>query len=667
MASTELTRMEREAKPQIKIAHYILRDTLGVGTFGKVKVGIHEATGYRVAVKILNRAKIKSLDVVGKIRREIQNLSLFRHPHIIKLYQVISTPSDIFMIMEYVSGGELFDYIVKHGRLKTGEARRFFQQIISGVDYCHRHMVVHRDLKPENLLLDERNNVKIADFGLSNIMTDGCPNYAAPEVICGKLYAGPEVDVWSCGVILYALLCGTLPFDDEHVPTLFRKIKSGIFPIPDYLEKGVVNMLLHMLQTDPMKRATIKDVIAYEWFRVDLPAYLFPPINESEASIVDIDAVREVCHRYGVTEDDVTSALLSDDPHHHLSIAYNLIVDNKRIADETAKLTMNDFYNMTPAGRLHQSDQYPRSHPERIHGGAKITPTLSHVGSPTTPTPFSMEQQQLATAGTPQHHHHHQQQTTPTSATGGQQPAPVVGAAAVPPKSPHAKRAKWHLGIRSQSRPDDIMYEVFRAMKFLEFEWKMLNAYHVVVRRRPAEPSMEMPKMSLQLYQVDQRSYLLDFKNLVDDELLVDGSASSSRHASVSMPVRPSLRTSRAQSLPMPIEVDRTGADLSPSDRTATTPAGAADSSDGGNGNGSGGSAGAISTRPISSSVSGCPPPVITAVASPTGGGAAAGAAAVVAATATGAATPTTVVEPRQSQTMQFFEMCAALIGALAR
>ncbi|VDK62846.1 unnamed protein product, partial [Cylicostephanus goldi] len=182
-----------ELKPQIKIGHYILKDTLGVGTFGKVKVGIHEATGYKVAVKILNRQKIKTLDVVGKIRREIQNLSLFRHPHIIRLYQVISTPTDIFMIMEYVSGGELFDYIVKHGRLKTPEARRFFQQIISGVDYCHRHMVVHRDLKPENLLLDEHNNVKIADFGLSNIMTDGdflrtscgSPNYAAPEVISG--------------------------------------------------------------------------------------------------------------------------------------------------------------------------------------------------------------------------------------------------------------------------------------------------------------------------------------------------------------------------------------------------------------------------------------------------------------------------------------------------
>ncbi|KAH7723557.1 AMP-activated protein kinase alpha subunit [Aphelenchoides avenae] len=550
MASTELTKADREMKAQIKIGHYILKETLGVGTFGKVKVGIHEMTGYKVAVKILNRQKIKTLDVVGKIRREIQNLSLFRHPHIIKLYQVISTPTDIFMIMEYVSGGELFDYIVKHGRLKTTEARRFFQQIISGVDYCHRHMVVHRDLKPENLLLDERNNVKIADFGLSNIMTDGdflrtscgSPNYAAPEVISGKLYAGPEVDVWSCGVILYALLCGTLPFDDEHVPTLFRKIKSGIFPIPDYLDKSVVNLLLHMLQVDPMKRATIRDVINHEWFRVDLPAYLFPPINESEASIVDIDAVREVCHRYTVNEDDVTAALLSDDPHHQLSIAYNLIVDNKRIADETAKLSIEEFYNATPAAKLHQQDQAQR-HPERMAGTTKISATLVHTGG-----------------------------------------ADAAGGAPNAPKSPLIKRAKWHLGIRSQSRPEDIMYEVFRAMKFLDFEWKLLNAYHVVVRRKPEDPEQETPKMSLQLYQVDQRSYLLDFKNLQDDS---SDSGSSSRHASVSTPMKPSLRNNRAQSLPTPIAVEQ-------------------------------------------------------------------------------AAKKTQIVS-KQSQTMQFFEMCAALIGALAR
>jgi 5'-AMP-activated protein kinase, catalytic alpha subunit len=156
---------------QIKIGHYALLETLGTGSFGKVKKARHQLTNHTVAIKILNRNKIKSLDVVGKIRREIQNLKLFRHPHIIKLYQVINTPSDIFMVMEFVSGGELFDHIVKNGKLNENEARKFFQQIISGVAYCHRHMIVHRDLKPENLLLDENMNgnlfiscFKVQDF-----------------------------------------------------------------------------------------------------------------------------------------------------------------------------------------------------------------------------------------------------------------------------------------------------------------------------------------------------------------------------------------------------------------------------------------------------------------------------------------------------------------------
>ncbi|XP_032350278.1 5'-AMP-activated protein kinase catalytic subunit alpha-2 isoform X2 [Camelus dromedarius] len=270
---------------RVKIGHYVLGDTLGVGTFGKVKIGEHQLTGHKVAVKILNRQKIRSLDVVGKIKREIQNLKLFRHPHIIKLYQVISTPTDFFMVMEYVSGGELFDYICKHGRVEEVEARRLFQQILSAVDYCHRHMVVHRDLKPENVLLDAQMNAKIADFGLSNMMSDGeflrtscgSPNYAAPEVISGRLYAGPEVDIWSCGVILYALLCGTLPFDDEHVPTLFKKIRGGVFYIPEYLNRSVATLLMHMLQVDPLKRATIKDIRPETSSRKDATSYSRQP------------------------------------------------------------------------------------------------------------------------------------------------------------------------------------------------------------------------------------------------------------------------------------------------------------------------------------------------------------------------------------------------------
>ncbi|XP_015784990.1 5'-AMP-activated protein kinase catalytic subunit alpha-2 [Tetranychus urticae] len=473
-------------QPLIKIGHYILGETLGTGTFGKVKTATHQLTGHKVAVKILNREKIKNLDVVGKIRREIQNLKLFHHPHIIKLYQVISTPTDIFMVMEYVAGGELFEYIVKHGKLKESEARRFFQQIISGVDYCHRHMVVHRDLKPENLLLDINQCVKIADFGLSNMMMDGeflrtscgSPNYAAPEVISGKLYAGPEVDIWSAGVILYALLCGTLPFDDEHVPSLFRKIKSGIFPIPDYLNKSAVDLLVHMLQVDPMKRATMEDIKNHDWFKKDLPAYLFPPASESDASIIDMDAVKEVCEKFGVTDKEVHSSLLSGDPHDQLAIAYNLIIDNKRIEDETSKLDIKDFYvasSPPPPSTLNDS-------PGRFGSSGSGRQRLLSGGAST------LEKHK----GTPM------------------------------------KRAKWHLGIRSQSRPHDIMNEVFRAMKALDMEWKIVNPFNVRARRKNSQ-SGRHTKMALQLYQVDYKSYLLDFKSLpsLDDEEIKEAEAQS--------------------------------------------------------------------------------------------------------------------------------------------
>nr|XP_022318992.1 5'-AMP-activated protein kinase catalytic subunit alpha-2-like isoform X8 [Crassostrea virginica] len=479
---------------QVKIGHYILGDTLGIGTFGKVKIATHQLTNHKVAVKILNRQKIKSLDVVGKIKREIQNLKLFRHPHIIKLYQVISTPTDIFMVMEYVSGGELFDYIVKHGKLKEPEARRFFQQIISGVDYCHRHMVVHRDLKPENLLLDSSLNVKIADFGLSNMMHDGeflrtscgSPNYAAPEVISGKLYAGPEVDIWSCGVILYALLCGTLPFDDEHVPTLFRKIKSGIFAVPDYLNKEVVSLLCLMLQVDPLKRATIAQIRDHDWFQKDLPNYLFPSPQDQDASIVEMDVIREICEKFGVTEYEVQRALLSNDPHDQLNIAYHLIVDNRRLAGEeptTSTFTdveLQEFYlaSSPPPDSFLLASSPMRPHPERMPELKNTTHTLEPVSST----------KQLAA---------------------------------------QSKKAKWHLGIRSQSKPLDIMHEVFRAMKTLDYEWKIVTPYHVRVRRKNPVTG-RFSKMSLQLYQVDQKSYLLDFKSLSNVEIHESMSSSSS-------------------------------------------------------------------------------------------------------------------------------------------
>ncbi|KAK1144515.1 Protein kinase [Aspergillus melleus] len=271
---------------------------LGEGSFGKVKLAIHQPSGRQVALKIISRRKLLSRDMVGRVEREIQYLQLLRHPHIIKLYTVIATKSDIVMVLEYAER-ELFDYLVKRGRCNDTEARKFFQQIICAVEYCHRHKIVHRDLKPENLLIDSEKNVKIADFGLSNIMTDGnflktscgSPNYAAPEVISGKLYAGPEVDVWSCGVILYVLLVGRLPFDDDYIPALFKKIAAGNFHMPPYISQGAARLIKMMLQVHPVHRITIPEIRQDPWFLQDLPKYLQPPPEEFVAPGVDPNKV----------------------------------------------------------------------------------------------------------------------------------------------------------------------------------------------------------------------------------------------------------------------------------------------------------------------------------------------------------------------------------------
>ncbi|MCD7466024.1 SNF1- protein kinase catalytic subunit alpha kin10 [Datura stramonium] len=322
------------------LRNYRLGKTLGHGSFGKVKIAEHLLTGHKVAIKILNRRKMKTPDMEEKLRREIKICRLFVHPHVIRLYEVIETPTDIYVVMEYVKSGELFDYIVEKGRLQEDEARKFFQQIVAGVEYCHRNMVVHRDLKPENLLLDARRNVKIADFGLSNIMRDGhflktscgSPNYAAPEVVSGKLYAGPEVDVWSCGVILYALLCGTLPFDDENIPNLFKKIKSGVYTLPSHLSPLARDLIPRMLIVDPMKRITLPDIRQHQWFKIHLPRYLAVPPPDARQHLKKLDEeILQKVTRMGFDRDQLLESLqkrIQDDA----TVAYYLLYDNRSVA-----------------------------------------------------------------------------------------------------------------------------------------------------------------------------------------------------------------------------------------------------------------------------------------------------------------------------------------------
>merc|ERR1719262_1004174 len=256
------------------IGHYILGKTIGEGTFGKVKLGNHILTGEKIAVKILEKDRIVEVADVERVAREIHILKLIRHQHIIQLYEIIETPRQLYLIMEYANGGELFDYIVAHGRVEEKQACRFFQQILAGVEQIHRTNVVHRDLKPENLLLDEHQNIKIVDLGLSNTFQDGqllktacgSPCYAAPEMIAGKRYVPSLCDVWSCGVMLFALICGYLPFEDQNTANLYKKILAAHYQVPDFTSHSARDLIAGMLTTEPSQRLTIPRIRTHRWY-----------------------------------------------------------------------------------------------------------------------------------------------------------------------------------------------------------------------------------------------------------------------------------------------------------------------------------------------------------------------------------------------------------------
>eukprot|EP00758_Cryptobia_borreli_P015118 Tbor_TRINITY_DN5991_c5_g2::TRINITY_DN5991_c5_g2_i1::g.19127::m.19127/K07198/PRKAA, AMPK; 5'-AMP-activated protein kinase, catalytic alpha subunit len=338
----------RHEKPPM-VGNYYVHETIGQGSFGKVKRGTHKDTKQTVAIKILNRKKLQSANMDKKIRREIHILSLFRHPNICSLYEVIQTQGDIFLIMEHVNGGELYDYIVRKGKLDEKDARYVYQQIVCAIEYCHHFRVVHRDLKPENILLGPNLQVKLIDFGLSNLMRDGLflatscgsPNYAAPEVISGRLYCGPEVDVWSCGVVLYALLCGCLPFDEDTVPMLFKKIKEGKYEVPEHLSFGARALLSGLLAVNPLQRQTIPQIRDNEWFNIDLPphlAYRESMYYEKDRILPEI--VQRTALVLGISESDVINQIKMKDGNGYVS--YTILTDVHRQTDITNRtLTPN--------------------------------------------------------------------------------------------------------------------------------------------------------------------------------------------------------------------------------------------------------------------------------------------------------------------------------------
>ncbi|KAM6327885.1 maternal embryonic leucine zipper kinase isoform 7-T9 [Alca torda] len=255
------------------LKYYELHETIGTGGFAKVKLAQHLLTGEKVAIKIMDKLALG--DDLPRVKIEIDAMKNLSHQHICQLYHVIETSEKMFMVLEYCPGGELFDYIISKDRLSEEEARVFFRQIVSAIAYVHSQGYAHRDLKPENLLIDEEHNLKLIDFGLcakpkgglDNRLNTFCgsPAYAAPELIQGKAYIGSEADIWSMGVLLYALLCGFLPFDDNSLMAVYRRITRGKYSIPKWLSPGSTLLINQMLQVDPKKRITVKHLLSHPW------------------------------------------------------------------------------------------------------------------------------------------------------------------------------------------------------------------------------------------------------------------------------------------------------------------------------------------------------------------------------------------------------------------
>ncbi|XP_013100328.1 serine/threonine-protein kinase MARK2 isoform X8 [Stomoxys calcitrans] len=297
------------------IGKYKLIKTIGKGNFAKVKLAKHLPTGKEVAIKIIDKTQLNP-GSLQKLFREVRIMKMLDHPNIVKLFQVIETEKTLYLVMEYASGGEVFDYLVLHGRMKEKEARVKFRQIVSAVQYCHQKRIIHRDLKAENLLLDSELNIKIADFGFSNEFTPGSkldtfcgsPPYAAPELFQGKKYDGPEVDVWSLGVILYTLVSGSLPFDGSTLRELRERVLRGKYRIPFYMSTDCENLLRKFLVLNPAKRASLETIMSDKWMNMGFEEDELKPYIEPKQELGDVKRI-EALVAMGYNRQEIEASL----------------------------------------------------------------------------------------------------------------------------------------------------------------------------------------------------------------------------------------------------------------------------------------------------------------------------------------------------------------------
>ncbi|XP_066535640.1 serine/threonine-protein kinase SIK3 homolog isoform X2 [Hoplias malabaricus] len=326
--------------PPARVGYYDIERTIGKGNFAVVKLATHVITKAKVAIKIVDKTQLDD-ENLKKIFREVQIMKMLRHPHIIRLYQVMETERMIYLVTEYASGGEIFDHLVAHGRMAEKDARKKFKQIVAAVHFCHCRNIVHRDLKAENLLLDHNLNIKIADFGFSNMFSRGqllktwcgSPPYAAPELFEGKEYDGPKVDIWSLGVVLYVLVCGALPFDGSTLQNLRARVLSGKFRIPFFMSTDCEYLIRHMLVLEPSRRLTMEQICKNKWMKQGDPDPEFERLiaeceqvkTERDTELIN-EQVLMAMSEMGLDRERTLQSLHTD-AYDHYSAIYSLLLD----------------------------------------------------------------------------------------------------------------------------------------------------------------------------------------------------------------------------------------------------------------------------------------------------------------------------------------------------
>ncbi|XP_069590835.1 MAP/microtubule affinity-regulating kinase 3 isoform X2 [Ranitomeya imitator] len=440
------------ADEQPHIGNYRLLKTIGKGNFAKVKLARHILTGREVAIKIIDKTQLNPTSL-QKLFREVRIMKILNHPNIVKLFEVIETEKTLYLIMEYASGGEVFDYLVAHGRMKEKEARAKFRQIVSAVQYCHQKHIVHRDLKAENLLLDADMNIKIADFGFSNEFTVGnkldtfcgSPPYAAPELFQGKKYDGPEVDVWSLGVILYTLVSGSLPFDGQNLKELRERVLRGKYRIPFYMSTDCENLLKRFLVLNPTKRGTLEQIMKDRWINAGHEEDELKPFVEPELDIADQKRI-DIMVGMGYSREEIQESL-SKMKYDEITATYLLLgrKSSELDASDSSSSSNLSLAKVRPSSDLNNSTgQSPLHKVQRsISSGQKQRRYSDHAG-PAIPA-VTVYPKRSQTSTTDNDLKEEVQSRKPSSAVSGRgvtPPSPMLGNANNPNKADIPDRKK---------------------------------------------------------------------------------------------------------------------------------------------------------------------------------------------------------------------------------